>query len=94
LRPPPVTSTVEAFGVTHSSKPTGEVRLIVKGSALSTFDLASARLGAVRRRGGGGPAGGRSLPGARNGRRLGLNRRPFGGCRSRPNHKHSVRQKF
>jgi SAM-dependent methyltransferase len=55
--------------------------LIEDDSALSALDLASARLGAVRRRPGGCPAGGRSLPGARNGRRLGLNRRPFGGCR-------------
>jgi hypothetical protein len=63
------------------SKTTGDVCLDCEDSALSALDLASARLGAVRRRGGGCPTDRRSLPGARNGRRLGLNRRPFGGCR-------------
>jgi hypothetical protein len=55
--------------------------LIVKSSALSTFDLASACLGAVRRRAGGSQADGSSLPRARCGRRLGLNRQQSGGCR-------------
>ena len=55
--------------------------LIAKSSALSTFDLASACLGAVRRRAGGNQADGSGLPGARNGRRLGLNRQQSGGCR-------------
>src|SRR5271166_2296146 len=53
--------------------------LIAKSSALSTFDLASACLGAVRRRAGGNQADGSGL--ARNGRRLGLNRQQSGGCR-------------
>jgi hypothetical protein len=44
--------------------------LIAKSSALSTFDLASACLGAVRRRAGGSQADGSSLPRARCGRRL------------------------
>ena len=48
--------------------------MIAKSSALSTFDLASACLGAVRRRAGGSQADGSSLPRARCGRRLGLNR--------------------
>jgi lysophospholipase L1-like esterase len=52
---------------------------------LSAFDIASARLAAVRRRAGGGQAvglkNGPGLPGARNGRSLRLNRRPSGGCR-------------
>ena len=47
-------------------------------------DLACARLGAFRRRTGGGHADGPSLPGARNGRRFGLNQRPSGGCWLRP----------
>ena len=55
--------------------------LIAKSSALSTFDLASACLGAVRRRAGGNQADGSGLPGARNGRRLSLNRQQSGGCR-------------
>jgi hypothetical protein len=55
--------------------------LIAKSSALSTFDLASACLGAVRRRAGGSQADGSSLPRARCGRRLDLNRQQSGGCR-------------
>ena len=55
--------------------------LIADDLALQAFDAGSTRLGAVRRRGGGCPTGGGSLPGARTGRRLGFNRRPFGGCR-------------
>ena len=46
--------------------------LIAKSSALSTFDLASACLGAVRRRAGGSQADGSGLQRARNGRRLAL----------------------
>jgi hypothetical protein len=46
--------------------------LIAKSSALSTFDLASACLGAVRRRAGGSQADGSSLPRARCGRTLDL----------------------
>ena len=55
--------------------------MIAKSSALSTFDLASACLGAVRRRAGGSQADGSSLPRARCGRRLDLNRQQSGGCR-------------
>ena len=58
--------------------------LIAKSSALSTFDLASACLGAVRRRAGGSQADGSSLPRARCGRRLDLNRQQSGGCRLNP----------
>src|SRR5271167_4301087 len=70
----------EAFGVTRQN-PQEKCVLIAKSSALSTFDLASACLGAVRRRAGGNQADGSVLPGARNGRRLGLNRQQSGGCR-------------
>ena len=56
--------------------------LIAKSSALSTFDLASSYVGAVRRRAGGSQADGSSLPRARCGRRLDLNRQQSGGCRS------------
>ena len=55
--------------------------MIAKSSALSLFDLASACLGVVRRRAGGSQADGSGLPGARNGRRLGVNRQQSGGCR-------------
>ena len=44
--------------------------LIAKSSALSTFDWASACLGAVRRRAGGSQADGSGLQRALNGRRL------------------------
>jgi hypothetical protein len=44
-------------------------------------EAASARLDAVRRRPGGVPVDGPRLSGARNGRRFGLSRPPFGGCR-------------
>ena len=57
--------------------------LTAKSSALSPFDLASACLGAVRRRAGGSQAEGSGLPGARNRRRLGVNRQQSGGCRLR-----------
>jgi hypothetical protein len=55
--------------------------LTAKSSALSLFDLASACLGVVRRRAGGSQAEGSRLPGARNRRRLGVNRQQSGGCR-------------
>ena len=55
--------------------------LTAKSSALSPFDLASACLGAVRRRAGGSQADGSSSPRARCGRRLDLNRQQSGGCR-------------
>ena len=57
--------------------------LTAKSSALSLFDLASACLGVVRRRAGGSQAEGSRLPGARNRRRLGVNRQQSGGCRLR-----------
>ena len=55
--------------------------MIADSLALSTFDLASACLGALRRQAGGSQANGSGLPEAGNGRSLGLNRLPFGGCR-------------
>ena len=55
--------------------------MTAKSSALSLFDLASACLGVVRRRAGGSQAEGSRLPGARNRRRLGVNRQQSGGCR-------------
>jgi hypothetical protein len=58
--------------------------LTAKSSALSPFDLASACLGVVRRRAGGSQAERSRLPGARNRRRLGVNRQQSGGCRIIP----------
>ena len=55
--------------------------MVEEDLAFRTFDAASAGLDAVRRRAGGGQADGPGLPGTRNGGRLGLNRRPSGGCR-------------
>ena len=55
--------------------------LIADSLALSTFDLASACFGALRRQAGGSQANDSGLPEAGNGRSLGLNRLPFGGCR-------------
>ena len=55
--------------------------MVEEDLAFRTFDAASAGLDAVRRRAGGGSADGPGLPGTRNGRRFGLNRRPSGGCR-------------
>ncbi len=71
----------EAFGVTRSSKPTGEMRLDCGPLACRTFDAASARLDAVRRRAGGSPAASSGLSGTLNGRRFGLSPPPSGGCR-------------
>ena len=55
--------------------------MIADSLALSTFDLASACFGALRRQAGGSQANDSGLPEAGNGRSLGLNRLPFGGCR-------------
>ena len=46
-----------------------------------TFEAASTRLGGVRRWANGDSTNVSGLPGARNGRRLDLNRQPSGGCR-------------
>ncbi len=57
--------------------------MVEEDLAFRTFDAASAGLDAVRRRAGGGSADGPGLPGTRNERRFGLDRRPSGGCRMR-----------
>ncbi|MGO9758546.1 MAG: hypothetical protein ACLPNY_18245 [Roseiarcus sp.] len=62
--------------------------MIADDLALQAFGAAPAHVDALRRRAGGGQANGAGLPGTRNGRRLGLSRRPSGGCRLRCQRQH------
>ncbi len=88
-RTPPAAGNVNSMRRSVSpvrQNPQEKCVLIADSLALSTFDLASAYLGALRRQAGGSQANDSGLPEAGNGRSLGLNRLPFGGCRLRRAH--------